>query len=384
MLLSCLFAPTVFSASHHEAKAHEDKGWLADLNGLPSRDEIEKLSLHVDTIMQHETHKNCTSINPRLRKMIFLHFALYQHIANKRSVYLDEKNVHHWAHVFGMLLKESSGDPTSVTSMTGRSYTTYESKSDLERWEKITKLSKNRAIPMNKQTNFGLTQLSVDRLFVALKLAQKPAILDGKKEADLNTAIAIRRLIWFYQDFAQGRLTQEHDRIHHHERGNPEYSTRFAFGTSMALLLCGTHYMFHEGYQEKAGGAADLTEAMTSIAYCKLGDSKDGYGLHEANATCFAKWVTLCPLLNFDIAMLTPPKYFATRNAAPVCEETFKALLIKKSVPNKKTSSTKKHHEPKQITHHPDKTLGSRVRGVLNTALTQLKNLLPKPAPKNR
>jgi hypothetical protein len=382
MILICFIAPTAFAAPHHEAKAPADKGWLADLNGLPSREEIEKLAQHVDTIMQHEKLKTCTSINPRLRKMIFLHFALYQYMANKRSVYLDEKGVHHWAHVFGMLLKESSGDPTSVTSMTGRSYTSYESKSDLERWEKITKLSKNRAIPMNQQTNFGLTQLSVDRLFVALKLAQKPAILDGKKEADLNTAIAIRRLIWFYQDFAQGRLTQDHDRIHHHEQGNPEYSTRFTFGTSMALLLCGTHYMFQEGYHEKAGGAADLTEAMTSIAYCKLGNSKDGYGLNEANATCFAKWVTLCPTLNFDIAMLTPTKYFATRNAAPVCEGTFKALLIKKPVPHEKTSSTKKHHEPKQITRHPNKTLGSRVRGVLNTALTQLKNFLPKSTTK--
>jgi len=384
MVLSCFIVPTVFSASHVEhplssktkAKDPKDKAWLADLSHLPSREEIEKLSKHVDEVMLREKHKKCTSINPRLRKMIFLHFSIYQYMVNKRGIYLDEKDVYHWAHVFGMLLKESSGDTTSVTSMTGRSYSTYEAKSDLERWGKIAKLSKNGKIPLNYQTNFGLTQLSVDRLFVAFKFAQNPTYFKGEKKTDLNTAIAIRRLIWFYQDFAQGRLKQAHDRIHHHEQGNPEYSARLTFGVSTALLLCGTNYMFREGYHDKESGAAELTKAMTSIAYCKLGNSTKGYGTNEMDAKCFAEWVTLCPTLNFDIAMLTPLKYFATRNASPVCEETFKALLNKKPIHHEKKSSKKINHEPKKMKHHQDIAFGSRAKKLLNSASSLLTNLI--------
>jgi hypothetical protein len=369
IMLSCFIVSAAFSAS-----PPKDKDWLADLDGLPSREEIEKLSLHVDEIMRQEKNKKCTSINPRLRKMIFLHFASYQHMVNKRAIYLDEEKVHRWAHVFAMLLKESSGDTTNVTAMSGRSYATYEAKSDLKRWRKIAKLSKEGKIPLNYQTNFGLTQLSVDRLFVALKLAGDPAYLKDKKKDGLNTAIAVRKLIWFYQDFAQGRLTQDHDRIHHHEQGNPEYSARFSFGASTALLLCGTNYMFYEGYHGKAGGAADLTDAMASIAYCKIGNSKEGYGISEKSEKCFAEWVTLCPTLNFDIAMLTPLKYFATRDAAPVCEGTFKALLKKKPVAHKKAPSKKISHEPKQITHHEDTRFGHRVKKLLDSASSLLTN----------
>ncbi len=394
-ILCALLLPIAFSASEDKKKNDEtlpsatplideqskksDSSWLANLRGLPTREEIEKLSTQVDKVMARSKNKHCNAINPRLRKMIFLHFATYQNMINKRSVYLTEKNIYHWAHVFGMLLKESSGDTTNITSMTGRSYSTYQSKSDLERWQKITKLSKNGKIPLNYQTNFGLTQLSVDRLFIALQLAQTPVHLKGKAKG-LNTAVAIRRLIWFYQDFAQGRLHQTHDRIHHHERGNPEYSTRFTFGVSTALLLCGTHYMFYEGYHEKVGGAADLTDAMASIAYCKLGNDKDGYGKTEENQKCFAEWVTLCPMLNFDIAMITPLQYFATRDAAPVCENTFKALLKKKPVEQHKASSKKKQHATKQHTQHMRITLGERAKKIFNEASKLLNNVFKRTA----
>ncbi len=341
----------------------QDNGWLADLSGVPSREEMEEFSKHIDKVMRHEKDEKCNAINPRLRKMIFLHFMFYQHMANKRSVYLDDENLHHWAHVFGMLLKESSGDTTNVTSMTGRSYSTYETKSDLSRWRKIAKLTQNSPIPLNYQTNFGLTQLSVDRLFVALKFAITPAYLEGRK-THLNTAIAIRRLIWFYQDFAQGRLSQDYDRIHYNERGNPEYSSRFVFGASKALLFCGTSYMFYEGYHEKAEGAADLTNAMMSIAYCQLGNTKSGYGRSEMDEKCFAEWVTLCPNLNFDIAMLTPLKYFATRNAAPVCEGTFKALL-KKGPHNDKKYSNKINHESQSLNTQEYKPLRFKIRDLI-------------------
>ncbi len=361
--------PITFAASDHEKKAIKHSGWLADLRNLPNKKEIESLSKHVDSVMGHEKDEVCAAINPRLRKMIFLHFATYQHVINQRDIYLEDERLHHWAHVFGMLLQESSGDTTSITSMTGRSYSTYEAKSDLKRWGEIAKLSKTGRIPLNYQTNFGLAQLSVDRLFVALHFKYEPVYLTGEKQAQLNTAIAARRLIWFYQDFAEGRLTQEHDRIHHHAQDNPKYTTRFTSGIDMALLLCGTRYMFNEGYGNQAGGASDLAKAMASIAYCPLGSAHEGYGLNEANAKCFADWVTLCPTLNFDIAMLTPLSYFATRDASPVCLSTFKALLNKKPLHHQSAS---KHIKP--IQHEKIKP-GSRLKKALDAVSTALDNL---------
>ncbi|MDF1758890.1 MAG: hypothetical protein P1U74_11450 [Legionellaceae bacterium] len=390
LLLSIFLLPAAFSASNtKDINAHssvevntiiKDKDdWLSNLKGLPDMEEIENLSKRVDEVMKDEKNKTCTSINPRLRKMIFLHFATYQKMLNARNIYLTDEKIEHWAHVFGMLLKESSGDTTNVTSMTGRSYTTYQSKSDLERWRKIAKLTRDSEIPLNYQTNFGLTQLSIDRLFVALKLAVTPSALQGTNFSHLNTAVAIRRLIWFYQDFAQGRLTQSHDRIHNHEKGNPEYSTRFAFGISTALLLCGSHYMFYEGYHGKADEVTDLADAMASIAYCKIGDKKGRFGVTEENKKCFAQWVTLCPTLNFDIAMLTPLKYFSTRNAAPVCENTFKALLKKKPTVNKAIPTKKVHHQHHSKVKEQNKPFGFRVKNLLDSVADLVEGFFTTP-----
>ena len=334
LLIICIIISAGFSKIQFFEKPADKNAktaeWRADLSGVPSRETIEKLSKNVDTIIKNDQDKVCMAINPRLRKMIFLHFAIYQYMTNQRNIYLNETNINRWAHVFAMLLKESSGDTTNITSMSGKTYTTYQPKSTLQRWRILGSLAKLKELRVDNQTNFGLTQLSVDRLFVTLKLALDPAILKGKESDKINTAIAVRRLIWFYQDFAQGRLTQNSERIRESEKGNPEHFTRFAFGTSMALLLCGSNYMFYEGYYKKSNGAADLADAMSSIAYCTVGSSKRGYGYTANDIKCFAKWATLCPMLNFDIAMLTPLQYFATRNATPVCTGAFKALLIKK------------------------------------------------------
>ena len=194
---------------------------------------------------------------------------------------------------------------------------------------------------LDYQTNFGLTQTSADRLFNAFNLAKNQknntvflqgkegALTPGKKE--LNTAIAIRRLIWFYQDFAQGRISQSDARIHRRDITKPEFFERYQAGLKMALLYCGTHFMFRDGksVNEKKLDL-DLQSAMASIAYCKFGNAQIGYGKNEFDNLCFASWVTLCPALNIDIATLTPLSYFATRKTSPVCEDTFRALLIKK------------------------------------------------------
>lgn len=317
-----------------------DGGWLPDLNGLPHQTHIALLTKRVKEIMLKDKDKACNAIDLQLRMMVFQHFVIYQQIANAQHIYFDEKIAKQWAHVLAMILKESSGDSTNITDMKGHSLTTYMANTDLEHWKKILHLTTSAFIQFNAQTNFGLTQTSSDRLFVAFTLAKSQryntAFLEGREGAatprkiGLNTAIAIRRLIWFYQDFAQGRIHQSETRIPEKDIHQPQYTARYRLGLKMALLYCGTPFMFREGSQEMS----KLEDAMASIAYCKFGNAQTGYGMNEFDEKCFAEWVTLCPALNVDIATLTPLSYFATRDVKPVCEDTFKALIVKD--PNRK------------------------------------------------
>jgi hypothetical protein len=234
-----------------------------------------------------------------------------------------------------MTLKESDGDATNITDFEGDSFSPSTNIiSNLQRWRRILSLSAETRINLNFQTNFGLTQLSADRVFVAFKLARDQLhdteYLEGLEGADtphkipLNSAIASRRLIWLYQDFAQGRIHQKDDRIHLRDSQKPENRERLDDGVEAAIRYCGTKYMFAEG----EGDIEKLKEAMASIAYCKLGNAKNAY--HDVDEKCFAQIVTLCPALNIDIASITPLAYFATRDESPVCESTFKRLINKK------------------------------------------------------
>jgi hypothetical protein len=324
------------------AKDSLDKGWLPLLTGLPDEDQVALLTQYMlDTIKQEKDPK-CTSINVHLRKIIFQHFLIYQHLVNAQHVYLDDKIAHQWAHVLAMILKESSGDSTSITDMNGDSISTYRSKTNLQQWQKIITLSNQGKVQMNSQTNFGLTQLSSDRLTDAFHLAKNQrydtAFLEGKEGAStpgkikLNTAIAIRRIIWFYQDFAQGRTSESESRIPKKDIYKPEFYERYQAGLNLALLYCGTGFMFRgKSFEDGGKKMSLLKKAMASIAYCKLGNSQAGYGVNEIDEKCFAEWVTLCPALNIDIATLTPLSYFETRGATPVCEGTFKQLITTKS-----------------------------------------------------
>ncbi|CZP66739.1 Uncharacterised protein [Legionella pneumophila] len=196
-----------------------ESGWLPDIIGLPNEEQVESLTRHVAEVMAEEEDKNCTAIDYNLRMLVFQNFVIYQHMANAQHHYFKEKMVLKYAHVLAMILKESSGDPTNVTDMNGRSISTSKPGTNLQRWSNLLKLTMQNGIKFNYQTNFGLTQLSADRLFVAFKLANGAShskdFLEGKNgyetpnRVDMDSAIAIRRLIWFYQDIAQGRLKQK-------------------------------------------------------------------------------------------------------------------------------------------------------------------------------
>ncbi|CDZ78947.1 hypothetical protein BN59_03262 [Legionella massiliensis] len=321
-----------------ESKELVDSGWLPDLVGLPNEEEVESLTKHVADVMAEEQDKTCNKIDYNLRMVIFQNFVIYQHMANAQNIYFKDQIVQKYAHVLGMILKESSGDPTNVTDMSGRSISTSKPDTNLQRWSELLKLSSRSGIKFNYQTNFGLTQLSADRLFVAFKLAHAHTrdILEGKygdataKRVIMDTSIAIRRLVWLYQDCAQGRLSQNDERIKQEDIYKSEFNERYQTGLRMALLYCGTRYLFNVENQYIWDNQGSVFEnAVASIAYCKLGNSQLGYGKDEVDEQCFAEWVTLCPALNINIALLTPLSYFQTRDSKPVCMDTFNHLLIK-------------------------------------------------------
>ena len=320
-----------------------DQNWLPQITGLPNSYQVALLTQHMINVMMEETDSRCTSISMNLRMMIFQHFVIYQQMLNAQGIYLDEQIAHQWAHVLAMILKESGGDSTNITDMCGYSISTNNAKTTLQQWKQILNLSNKSHVEFNYQTNFGLAQTSADRLIDAFRLTKDQqydtAFLEGLKGAEtpgkliLNTAIAIRRLIWFYQGFAEGRVLQSEGQLNQQQIDNPQFSARYKTGLNMALLYCGTRFMFREeplSNEDKEN--MELQNAMASIAYCKLGNQHAGYAENQVDQQCFAEWATLCPALNIDIATLTPLSYFATRNQKAVCEDTFKRLLIQKPV----------------------------------------------------
>jgi hypothetical protein len=333
-------APASLADNLHltRSKNPVDKGWLANLTGLPDSEQVFNTQKFVNQIMQ-DKDQSCTMVDSRLKRLVFEHFLIYQQMANAQHIYFDAQIAYRWAHLLAMILKESSGDSSDITDMKGQSISTNGPLTNLKQWNTISDLTALSHIPLNTQTNFGLTQTSPDRLLDAFRLAKDDlsdtAFLEGREGAatpgkiTLNTKIAIRRLIWFYQDMAQGRITEADDRIPEQDINKPEYAARYQAGLKKAILYCGTSYMFSEGYiHNGVDQTQKLVNAMGSIAYCRLGNSQAGYAVNVLEEQCYAKWVTLCPALNIDIASLTPMSYFATRNTKPVCQTIFNKLLL--------------------------------------------------------
>ncbi|RUR16001.1 hypothetical protein ELY21_13605 [Legionella sp. km535] len=332
--------PSVFTEQSNLSIVQDpiDSNWLPDIVGLPDEAEVEHLTDHVAEVMEEEQDPNCNAIDYNLRMILFQNFVIYQHMANAQHHYFQENMALKYAHILAMILRESSGDPTNVTDMSGHTITTSKPDTNLQRWNNLLNISSQNGLRFNYQTNFGLTQLSVDRLFIAFKLANGRShvkdFLEGKygdaspDQVTLNTAIAIRRLIWFYQDIAQGRLSQNDEPIDVNDIYKPEFTERYQNGLKRALLYCGTRFLFNVDNQPVwTNNNLIFEKAIASIAYCKLGNEHIGYGKNEIDELCFVEWVTLCPALNIDIALLTPLSYFQTRKDKPVCIDTFKRLI---------------------------------------------------------
>lgn len=308
--------------------AMEPPPGLADLDGLPqvpaqlgTADEIRSAPGASDP--------TCKEIPAPLRAMAFRHFLNFQKMQNEQGRYFPPEAATRAAKALGMVLKESSGDPAAVADMKGKSKTTYKPETTVANWKALLT---HKHITYNKQTNFGLLQMSMDRLVVAFKInSQLDDFLPGEDAAS-TSALNTRRLLDFYQDFAQGRLEQGDTPIPaaalRDPKASPELKERARKGAAKALYHCGTRFLYKEG-QQGAEGQKALEDAMMSIAYCDPGIDKPDT-TSRAQLECFARWVTLCPALNLDIAINTPKEYFETRKAPPKCEATFRALITKK------------------------------------------------------
>lgn len=182
--------------------------------------------------------------------------------------------------LMGMVIKESSANPAAVSDMQGRgSYKSYMSffkanssggvmwKDHYATTELLEKLMKQSNVTFNKQTNFGLAQLSADRLVIPswggnyLKEKQKMiSLMDAKTFIEWCMTKSI------YKD-SQEKLEKY--------------------------------------FNDK-------------IKNCEMGISG------KSKIQCFGRTVNFCPRLSIELAMEQPARYFETRHASPVCAELFK------------------------------------------------------------
>jgi hypothetical protein len=269
----------------------------------------------------------CKSVDPALRAMVFRHYENLQQMQNTQGHFFPGNASAKAAHLLGMVPKESSGDPTNATDMNGKEFATYKAISTLARWKSLF----DQKIVYNKQTNYGLAQMSMDRMLAGNTVTTDLDDFLGAV-AHPTAGLDVRRILTVYQELAQGRLTQEDIPISQKALQDPratsELKAQAQEGISAALWHCGTRFLFKEGYTGAEGQKA-LEAAMASIAYCDFGKDRPDPN-SRSQAQCFGHWVTLCPALNLDLAMLTPDSYFATHRAAPLCQATFQRLTKKR------------------------------------------------------
>lgn len=144
----------------------------------------------------------------------------------------------------------------------------------LKSWRDALNIDNMKEVSINKQTNYGILQMSADRLTFPKTGLIFQRQIDSLKQAAIN---------------------------------NPD-----------ALLdFCQTEKFFKDS-------RSDLINAFKGISSCQASTKS------ESGVKCFGAWAMLCPGFNMDMGLAAPIEYFAsdTRKKAPeVCEEAFKSIL---------------------------------------------------------
>lgn len=216
-----------------------------------------------------------------LRRLFFEHFRYY--VDHSKSV-IRETEIARFAKVLGMAPYESSGASAAVTDMRyrgsnetlryfrGDNPTSHPGEPGLHSSiGSINKLMKLATIKFDRQTNFGLLQMSADRLAM-----NESGDLAEKMITDMKT------------------LYQSH----------PEE----------VIERCGTRHMYKDG------------EEAVRAAFDKMQTCTVGYTTKE-KVQCFGRWASLCPNYNISLALIATPRYFATKHKASLCAKTFRKIL---------------------------------------------------------
>ena len=181
--------------------------------------------------------------------------------------------------LMGMMIKESSGNPAAVADMKGNgsstSYRTFfkvnnskgvMSSPHYANTKLVDKLIEQKGIAINKQTNFGLAQLSADRL----DIPKWGGNYLSSKIKDIKKMSSETFFSWC--------------------------ATSTLYSDSKTTLK---RYF------------------LKNIKNCSM-NSKTTAGIK-----CFAKTINLCPRMTVELALQQPMRYFETKNAKPLCPELF-------------------------------------------------------------
>jgi hypothetical protein len=253
----------------------------------------------LDALPAEETEDaSCVRRLPEnLRNLFFEHFRYY---VDHSTSEVGEKEVARFAKVLGMAPRESSGATVAITDMRGTGGATSLRQffkndnpgvaapksltSSLESLNKLFAITaetrkvngvlRSSTLRWDEETNFGLLQMSANRLYIDF---------GGRQD-----------------DIARDSIR--------------EMRTLYASEPEEVIARCGTALMFNDSPVEIRGA---FDELMT----CEPGWKS------KKSIQCFGQWATLCPNYNVTLALVAPPAYFATRHAAPLCTKTFTRIL---------------------------------------------------------
>ncbi len=238
-----------------------------------------------EPIVEANDDPSCTKKLPKnLRELFYENFR--HAIDVKGSAHVGEPEIARYAKVLGMAPRESGGATVAVSDMKANgSRATFRRFYDVENpgrrapsplyssVEGIEVLYATKGIKWDRQLNFGLLQMSADRMATRYR---------GSDRFSAGTMDKLRTLY-----------------LSHPEE---------------VLERCGTRRMFQDS-------DATLRKAFEGLQSCE-----PGYTTKE-KVQCFGRWVMLCPNLNVDLALIAPPAYFSTRNAPSLCAKTFRKIL---------------------------------------------------------
>ena len=217
-----------------------------------------------------------------LRQIFFEHFRFY---VDHSKAKIGEAEIARFAKVLGMAPHESGGASAAITDMkykgSRESLRHFYNTDNPGRaapqalYSSVTTLDQLLAlknVKWDKQTNFGLLQMSADRLATGGSAGD----LAGEMIANLKTLY----------------LSHPED----------------------VIDRCGTALMYKDSLIE-------IVREFNEIQNCEV-----GYTTKE-QVQCFGRWATLCPNYNITLALIAPSAYFATADSQPLCSKTFRKIL---------------------------------------------------------